>query len=435
MAVSRALPPRGPVGAAADGRRGDAEHAAVDDHHRQALHLLAAGARRTSQRLVFRCAVRNGLRRVQIADPSNDPADLARMAAIARAEGVEEVVIGLTYSVSPVHTDAYYGERAARDARVPRRRPAVPEGPGRARDRRPPARARAAVRGAARVPQPPDDRARRPGLRRGARGSGSRALHTAVAPLANGTSQPGGRDHAAQPRGDRLRRTTLDVEALAVMSAHFRALALEKGLPLGAPAEYDAAYYHHQMPGGMVTTMRRQLEELRRPELFDAALEETGRVREEFGWPIMVTPFSQFVGTQAVMNVMGERALRDDPRRRHRLLPRRLRHAARAARPGGRRTACCRSRAPRSCARSSRSTRRPRAASRADLRRGAAPAPDDARRAGRRDARRALPPRRTDPSPVVRLLREVARRPSIAYLRLRRATTLVEYRRAWSSCD
>src|SRR3954451_13114792 len=59
------------------------------------------------------------------------------------------------------------------------------------------------------------------------------------------------------------------------------------------------------MPGGMVTTMRRQLEEMRRPELFDAALEESGRVRAEFGWPIMVTPFSQFVGTQAVMNVMG----------------------------------------------------------------------------------------------------------------------------------
>ena len=98
----------------------------------------------------------------------------------------------------------------------------------------------------------------------------------------------------------------LDVEALSAVSEHFRALALEKRLPLGAPADYDAAYYRHQMPGGMVTTMRRQLEEMRRPELFEAALDETGRVREEFGWPIMVTPFSQFVGTQAVMNVMGD---------------------------------------------------------------------------------------------------------------------------------
>src|SRR3954451_1718765 len=65
------------------------------------------------QALVFACAVRNGLRRVQIADPMNDPEDLAKMAAIAKREGVEEVVIGLTYSVSPVHTDAFYAERAA----------------------------------------------------------------------------------------------------------------------------------------------------------------------------------------------------------------------------------------------------------------------------------------------------------------------------------
>ena len=62
--------------------------------------------------LVFRTAVRNGLRRVQIADPMNDPADLAQMARIAKDAGVEEVVIGLTYSVSPVHTDAFYAERA-----------------------------------------------------------------------------------------------------------------------------------------------------------------------------------------------------------------------------------------------------------------------------------------------------------------------------------
>ncbi len=132
-------------------------------------------------------------------------------------------------------------------------------------------------------------------------------LHTAVAPVANGTSNP-----AAETTLRNLEATglahALDVEALAAMSAHFRALALDKRLPLGAPAEFDAAYYRHQMPGGMVTTMRRQLDEMRRPELFEAALEECGRVRAEFGWPIMVTPFSQFVGTQAVMNVMdGER--------------------------------------------------------------------------------------------------------------------------------
>src|SRR5881392_484951 len=64
-------------------------------------------------RLAFRCVVRSGIRRFQVADPSNDPARLRRLAAMAKEEGVEEVVIGLTYSVSPVHTHDYYAERAA----------------------------------------------------------------------------------------------------------------------------------------------------------------------------------------------------------------------------------------------------------------------------------------------------------------------------------
>jgi oxaloacetate decarboxylase alpha subunit len=96
----------------------------------------------------------------------------------------------------------------------------------------------------------------------------------------------------------------LDVEALAEVSAHFRALAELKGLPPGAPRAYDATYEAHQLPGGVVTTMRRQLEEIRRGELFDAALAEVGRVRAEFGYPIVVTPYAQFLVTQASMNVI-----------------------------------------------------------------------------------------------------------------------------------
>ena len=54
----------------------------------------------------------------------------------------------------------------------------------------------------------------------------------------------------------------------------------------------------------MVTTTRRMLEELRRPELFDAVLEEVTRVRAEMGYPIIVTPVSQFIATQAARNVI-----------------------------------------------------------------------------------------------------------------------------------
>src|SRR3954447_14819789 len=84
------------------------------------LSMITTGKRFISWRaaaedvleLVFPTSVRNGLRRVQIADPMNDAADLAQMAAIAKRPGVEEVVIGLPYSVSPLHTDAFYAERA-----------------------------------------------------------------------------------------------------------------------------------------------------------------------------------------------------------------------------------------------------------------------------------------------------------------------------------
>ena len=64
-------------------------------------------------RLAFRCVVRNGIRRFQFAEPANDPVALRRSARIAREEGVEEIVVGLTYSISPVHTHAYYAERVA----------------------------------------------------------------------------------------------------------------------------------------------------------------------------------------------------------------------------------------------------------------------------------------------------------------------------------
>jgi oxaloacetate decarboxylase alpha subunit len=92
------------------------------------------------------------------------------------------------------------------------------------------------------------------------------------------------------------------------VAAHFADIAAAKGLPAGAPREFDAAYYRHQLPGGMVTTTRRMLAELRRGELFDQVLEEVTRVRAEMGYPIIVTPVSQFIASQAARNVIdGER--------------------------------------------------------------------------------------------------------------------------------
>jgi len=242
-----------------------------------------------------------------VVDPSNDPERLRRVAAIARQEGVEEIVLGLTYSISEVHTHAYYAERAAALADCAEMDAFYLKDPGglltpdAVRELAPHFVAAAGDRPVelhshCTIGLAPLVYAE--GLR-----AGFQVLHTAVGPLARGTSNPAVettlRDLEADGRSHRL-----DLEALGAMAEHFRAIGAERGLPVGSPQEFDATYYHHQLAGGMVSTTRRMLEELRRPELFAAALEEVGHVRAEMGYPIIVTPVSQLVATQAVRNVI-----------------------------------------------------------------------------------------------------------------------------------
>jgi oxaloacetate decarboxylase alpha subunit len=261
-------------------------------------------------RLAFRLVVRNGVRRVQIAEPMNDPVALAQIARLAKQEGAEEVVIGLTYSISEVHDDEHYATRAAAVARMPEVDRLYLKDPGglltvdRIRELAPLFVGAFAGRPVELHSHCTIGLAPLVYLEGCALGFGT--VHTAVAPLANGTSQPATETTARNLEASGFTHR-LDTDALAAVSEHFRALALERGLPLGKPAEYDAGYYHHQLPGGVVTTMRRQLEEIRRPELFDEAIEEIGRVRADFGYPIVVTPYAQFLVTQAVMNVIALR--------------------------------------------------------------------------------------------------------------------------------
>ena len=69
---------------------------------------------------------------------------------------------------------------------------------------------------------------------------------------------------------------------------------------------FDAAYLRHQLPGGVVGTMRRHLAEARLSHMEGAVIAELARVREELGWPIVMTPFAQMILTMAVMNVTGK---------------------------------------------------------------------------------------------------------------------------------
>jgi oxaloacetate decarboxylase (Na+ extruding) subunit alpha len=257
--------------------------------------------------LAFRLVVRNGIRRFQIAEPSNDPDRLKRLAAMARAAGVEEIVIGLTYSISDVHTHAYYAARAAALAdcadmdRLYLKDPGGLLTPDAVRDLAPHFIAAAGGRkvelhshctiGLAPLVYVEGVRA------------GFQVVHTASGPLSRGTSQPEAVSTARNLEAAGYSHR-LDLAAQGVVSEHFDQLAASKRLPAGRPQEFDAAYYRHQLPGGMVSTTRRMLGELRRPELFEAVLGEVTRVRAEMGYPIIVTPVSQFIASQAARNVI-----------------------------------------------------------------------------------------------------------------------------------
>jgi len=132
-------------------------------------------------------------------------------------------------------------------------------------------------------------------------------LHLSIKPLANGAAQP-----AVQTVARNLRhmgfRVNVDDRLIDEIGEHFREVATSEGKPLGMPAEYDAFHYEHQIPGGMLSNFREQLAQAGLSSKFGELLEECARVRRELAWPIMITPFAQFVGTQAVLNVVhGER--------------------------------------------------------------------------------------------------------------------------------
>ena len=132
-------------------------------------------------------------------------------------------------------------------------------------------------------------------------------LHTSIAPLASGAAQP---STQSTLRNLALSgsHTDLRMECIDEVSTYLEKLAEREGFPRGVPMEYDLFHYKHQMPGGMLTNWKFQLRQSGLEDRFDEILQEIARVREELAWPIIVTPFSQIIAVQAMLNVVsGER--------------------------------------------------------------------------------------------------------------------------------
>jgi oxaloacetate decarboxylase alpha subunit len=137
--------------------------------------------------------------------------------------------------------------------------------------------------------------------------AGVRYVHTAVPPLANGDSQPSVYNVATNLRALGY-EVNVDDQSLQPVTSYLNKIAEIEGFPVGAPREYDQRLYSHQIPGGMISNFVYQLKQVGMESRLPEVMDETARVRAEYGYPIMVTPLSQIVGTQAAINVIvGER--------------------------------------------------------------------------------------------------------------------------------
>jgi oxaloacetate decarboxylase alpha subunit len=257
--------------------------------------------------LVYKCMAANGMSRAWISEASHDIEVIHRNAAQAKKAGIDEFVVALCYTISPVHTDEYYAQKAREVVASPNVDTVYLKDQGGLLT---PERIKTLI---------PTIRANIGNLNFefhshcstalapicyvDAVKMGVKVLHTAVPPLANSSSLPNIFNILKNIRYLGY-EANVDEEALDAMSKMLAGFAEKQGREGGAIAEYDVSYYEHQLPGGMVSTMRRQLQEMKMEHRWGEIVEEVARVRKELGYPIMVTPLSQFVGTQSTMNVI-----------------------------------------------------------------------------------------------------------------------------------
>ncbi|MBW2309259.1 MAG: pyruvate carboxylase subunit B [Deltaproteobacteria bacterium] len=258
---------------------------------------------------IKRCAA-NGLRRLMIFDALHDWSNLSESVPLAKSLGVK-VAVPLVYSLSPVHTDEFYAQKTVE--MIERLKPDV-----------------VMIKDSIGLLTPERTRTLVPAIKKHigklplemhshcttglaplccleSAKLGVESIYTCVSPLANGPSHP-----SVENMTMNLRRLgfapKIDEKAVEAVADHFRYIAKREGKPLGAPVEYDAFQYIHQVPGGMISNLQFMLSQRGMEHRLEEVLEEVSVIREEWGYPVMITPFSQIVGTQAVLNcLLGER--------------------------------------------------------------------------------------------------------------------------------
>jgi oxaloacetate decarboxylase (Na+ extruding) subunit alpha len=252
-----------------------------------------------------------GITEVQLMDAANDMKffRVAETVRFAREAGLA-VSMALIYSYSPKHSDAYFAQRAHDAAQLKPDFIYLKDSGGLLT----PDRARTVIRAmlgqTGGIPLELHSHCTTglaPICYLEAVKAGCRTLHTAIPPLANGSSQPSffnvlrnlrmlGYDSAVKEK------------LLQPVAQHFTYIAKREGFPIGVPLEYDEYQYIHQVPGGVISNLKHQLKQMRMEDRLNDVIHEIVQVKKDLGYPIMVTPFSQFVASQSAINIMtGER--------------------------------------------------------------------------------------------------------------------------------
>jgi oxaloacetate decarboxylase alpha subunit len=248
-----------------------------------------------------------GIKELRTSDSSHTVAHWRRHIEMARDVGIDTIV-NLIFSISPLHTDNYYAEKAKELVKLKPYRICLKD-PGALFT---PERLQTLV---------PKILQHTKGIdvefhthcNTGLGGLctieaiklGITKVNTAIPPLADGSGNPSAFEVARNARVLGY-ETNLDENKLRLVEAHLHDVVKQMGYPVGSPMPYDAAHYINQVPGGMISNLRFQLTKAGIGERLPEVLEEIGRVRADFGYPIMVTPYSQFVGSQAVMNILSD---------------------------------------------------------------------------------------------------------------------------------
>jgi len=249
----------------------------------------------------------NGIRYHTPYDALNDMRNMAVPVRAAKKVGLYTAG-GVVYTVSPVHTDAYYARKTAELAKlgvdaVYLKDPSGLLTPERAKTLIPAIKTACGtlplhLHSHCLTGLAPYTACRAAEL-------GVDVVHTATSTLANGASHP-----STEWFTQNVRRAGFDVPVdlapVEEVAERLRYIAKRENKPLGDIVEYDAFHYEHQMPGGMISNLKSQLAPLGIADRLPEVLEEAARVRCDLGYPIIVSPFAQFVMTQAVLNVVGK---------------------------------------------------------------------------------------------------------------------------------